>query len=103
MKIKECPCCKGIAKVTDKYPDPSALTTNGFQVICKECGLQTCWWRFKKDAIDNWNKRTPIAQQQISGSADASPILKTCENCHEYQAGCENYSGKVCERWVESF
>ena len=44
-----------------------------------------------------------VTQQQISGSADAPPILKTCENCHEYQAGCENYSGKVCERWVESF
>ena len=59
------------------------------------------------DLLNNYFKKEEekltIAQQQISGSADASPILKTCENCHEYQAGCENYSGKVCERWVESF
>ena len=58
---------------------------------------------YVSDVMEMYNKSSNVVQQQISGSTDATPILKTCENCHEYQAGCENYSGKVCERWVESF
>jgi len=109
MKLLPCPFCGKEAKIYGGYGV-------AYYVSCTNdmcwCSLGEMWDRDampdhmfgdKETAAIYWNKRTPIAQQQISGSTDATPILKTCENCHEYQAGCESYSGKVCELWVESF
>ena len=98
-KILLCPCCDGVATLnesstvfirqnySDRYKEPVASQSNGFQIRCLKCGLQTCWWHYKQEAIDNWNTRTPIVQQPLCTSAqeqitcsDHGPCIHKREN-----------------------
>ena len=69
MNIKSCPFCGGISVVcmdgtifrgqvySDRYPKNVAKQDHGYQIRCGKCGCQTCWWHYKKEAINIWNTR----------------------------------------------
>jgi len=69
-KLKPCHGCDSIAELlrdntvfrgqsySDRYPRVVANQTHGFQIRCAKCGLQTCWWHYKREAIKAWNFRS---------------------------------------------
>ena len=97
MKLLPCPFCGKEAKIYGGYGV-------AYYVSCTNdmcwCSLGEMWDRDampdhmfgdKETAAIYWNKRTPIAQQQISGSADATQ--KSCYNCKK---GCGIAEYKDC-------
>lgn len=69
MDIKKCPHCGSDAELeedrnifhgqcySDRYPPAVANQDHGYRIRCVKCGCQTCWWHYKKEAIEIWNKR----------------------------------------------
>ena len=69
VSVNECPCCGSVGVVesspkvfsgqvySDRYDEPVASQNHDFQIRCAECGLQTCWWHHRSEAIEAWNKR----------------------------------------------
>jgi len=42
---------------SDRYPKNVAKQDHGYQIRCGKCGCQTCWWHYKKEAVNIWNTR----------------------------------------------
>lgn len=69
MELSKCPCCGKAGRrernntvfircnFSDRYPEPVNKQSHGYRVRCEECGLQTCWWHYQKEADDKWNMR----------------------------------------------
>lgn len=66
MEISKCACGNVAEFITDntifarqdygsRSPRPIASQDHGYQVRCIMCGLQTCWWHLKDEAISAWN------------------------------------------------
>lgn len=76
MKIKNC-FCGSPAELernsavfvrqdySDRYEKPISLQAHGFRVRCIKCGMQTCWWHLKDEAVSIWNKPARIYNKQI--------------------------------------
>ena len=69
MKLKECPFCGSDAELeedrnifhgqnySDRYSPDVARQDHGYKIRCVKCGCQTCWWHYKREAIEAWRKR----------------------------------------------
>ena len=66
MKIAKCACTGTAELLTNntifaglffgsRYPEPIASQSNGYKIRCMMCGMQTCWWHLKNEAINAWN------------------------------------------------
>ena len=67
--ILQCPFCNSDPEMqedptvfvgqvySNRYPSKVAKQNNGFRIRCVRCGCQTCWWHYKTEAIETWNKR----------------------------------------------
>jgi len=66
MEIDKCKCgCNAMLQEDSKifirqnygnrYPEPIASQNNGYKIRCVMCGMQTCWWHRKDEAISAWN------------------------------------------------
>ena len=53
-ELKPCPFCGG-----DAIPDPAQLHGLSF-VVCAVCGAEGPVSAGDDDAVENWNKRTPL-------------------------------------------
>jgi hypothetical protein len=67
--LPPCPCCGSDADMerdssifqgqvySDRYPEEVAKQSHGFKIRCHGCGLQTCYWHYKQEAVDAWSLR----------------------------------------------
>ncbi|HBP92925.1 MAG TPA: hypothetical protein DD710_10345 [Alcanivorax sp.] len=51
----------------NRYPEPISRQPHGHNVRCGGCGCQTCWWHYKREAIDAWNRRSAAAAMAEGG------------------------------------
>ena len=76
MELKACQSCGGNTyeiirdpyvfkgqNYGKRYPIEVSTQPHGYKFRC-ECGMQTCWWHYKQEAIDQWNTRTPSPSAQ---------------------------------------
>lgn len=102
MGLKECPFCGSDAELeedrnifhgqsyTDRYPPDVARQDHGYKIRCVKCGCQTCWWHYKQEAVEAWNKRHLTTSQ--GRAADKCLFWKSCR---EAKVGC----AKACLRY----
>ena len=56
---------------TNKYPEAIASQRHGYRVRCAQCGIQTCWWHYEREATTSWNKRSN--DQAVAPAERGSP------------------------------
>ena len=64
MQLKPCPFCAWITPMLIHSAHCFAKSpgqNDGFKLRCDKCGIQTCWWHTKDQAIAAWNSRAEAA------------------------------------------
>jgi Lar family restriction alleviation protein len=72
MKLKLCPFCGCEAWLHSHGSIFSTGNTIGHRIECEgSCHAMTCYWHTKEQAIEAWNRRTPVAEPQADAEQRA--------------------------------
>lgn len=89
MKLKPCPFCGGEKIETVEF---EVAGTDSTYVVCVNCGSCTKLHYQKEQAIEAWNRRTPLEDivEQLEGLTVGTVL---CDKC-EYREKCDDIQEK---------